>query len=287
MVEATQDTPRRISYFPGCSSHGTGVEYEISARKVCEALGIELREIEDWNCCGATSAHALDPELSLSLGARNLGLAEELGLDELVTPCAACFSRLRHAAKHIEEHGTPIGLPEVTGSAKVLHLLDVLATEERLEALGRKIFTELKGLRVVPYYGCLTVRPADVTGAVDPENPTSMDRLLERMGVEVRRWPYKTRCCGTSLAMTRTDVVETLVDGIVAMARRAEAEALVTACPLCFVNLDTRQSGGDEPMPVLYFTELMALYMDLDGCRKTLRRHAISPVRLLRSKGIV
>ncbi len=275
-----------VSYYPGCSGHGTGVEYDVSARKVCAALGIVLAEVEDWNCCGATSAHSLDDELALALGARNLALAEASGAAELVTPCAACYSRLRHAAVHVAEHGTPIGLAEVTGRTRVLHLLDLLATEPRIEALRAKGLTELRSLGAACYYGCLTVRPPGVTGHPDPENPTSMDRLLEAMGVDVVRWPYKTRCCGTSLAMTRTDVVETLCDDIAAMARRAGAEAIVTACPLCFVNLDTRQTGP-EPVPVLYFTELMALFMDLDGCRRTLRRHAVSPVKLLRSKGIV
>lgn len=282
------DTTREaaVSYYPGCSGHGTGVEYDVSARKVCAALGIELAEVEDWNCCGATSAHSLDDALALALGARNLALAEAQGAEELVTPCAACYSRLRYASAHVAEHGTPIGLPEVKGRARVLHLLDLLATEARVEALRAKAFTELKGLKAACYYGCLTVRPPDITGHPDPENPTTMDRLLEAMGVEVVRWPYKTRCCGTSLAMTRTDIVAALCDDIAAMARRAGAEAIVTACPLCFVNLDTRQTSA-EPVPVLYFTELMALFMDVDGCRRTLRRHAVSPVRLLKSKGIV
>ncbi len=115
-----------VSYYPGCSGHGTGVEYDISARSVCEVLGIDLQEINDWNCCGATSAHATDPNLAIALCARNLALAEEVGLDRLVTPCAACFSRLRHAAVHIGKHGTPMGMPEVKGRSEVVHLLDLL-----------------------------------------------------------------------------------------------------------------------------------------------------------------
>ncbi len=275
-----------ISYYPGCSSHGTGIEYDASTRKVCAALGLDLQDIEDWNCCGATSAHAMDEKLSLSLGARNLGIAEKMGAEVVVTPCAACFSRLKHAANHVAEHGTPIGLPEVTSTTRVMHILDLLATEDRLDQLEKKAFTELHRLKVVTYYGCLTVRPPDVTGHKNPENPRSMDRILERMGVEVRSWPYKTKCCGTSLAMTRADVVETLCDDISAMARRAEADAIVTACPLCFVNIDTRQTSEDQ-VPVLYFTEVMALFMDLDGCRRTLKRHQISPVKLLKERGVL
>jgi heterodisulfide reductase subunit B len=283
VAEAT--TVTSVSYYPGCSGHGTGVEYDASTKMVCKALGIELHEIEDWNCCGATSAHALDSDLSLALGARNLALAEASGLDQVMVPCAACFNRLRHAAVHVEEQGTPLGLPSVEGRTEVVHLLDVLATEDRLEALEARKFNELHALKVVPYYGCLITRPPEVTGAVDPENPTSMDRLLERMSVEVLRWPYKTRCCGTSLSMTRTDLVEKFSTEIVLMAQRAGAEAIVTACPLCFVNLDTRQHVP-EPLPIFYITEVMALYMDADGARSLLRRHQVSPTPLLRSKGM-
>lgn len=283
MAEATTHTT--VSYFPGCSGHGTGVEYDTTTRAVCKALGIELREIDDWNCCGATSAHALDNDLSMALGARNLALAEASGQEQLMVPCAACFNRLRHAAVHVEEQGTPLGLPSVQGSAEVVHLLDLFDREERIEALQARKFNDLGKLKVVPYYGCLITRPPEVTGAVDPENPTSMDRLLERMDVEVATWPYKTRCCGTSLSMTRSDLVEQLSSELVRMAQRAGAEAIVTACPLCFVNLDTRQQVA-KPLPVLYITEVMALYMDLDGTRSLLKRHQVTPIPLLRSKGM-
>ena len=123
--EQVEPRPLPVSYFPGCSGHGTGTEYDRSARQVCQALGLELLELEDWNCCGATSAHATDAQLAVALGARNLGLAEALEPDAVVTPCAACFSRLKHAQHHLLEHGTPLGLPEVKGRVQVLHLLDL------------------------------------------------------------------------------------------------------------------------------------------------------------------
>lgn len=275
-----------VSYFPGCSGHGTGAEYDRSARKVCNALGIDLVEIEDWNCCGATSAHALDDELAVALGARNLGLAEETGIDRFVTPCAACFSRLKHSQVHLEEHGTPLGLPEVEGRTDVLHLLELLAASDPLGRLEELRSTGLEKLELVTYYGCLITRPPEITGAKDPENPTTMDRILEQMGATVKPWPYKTRCCGTSLAMTRSDLVEELCTDLAQMASRAGAEAIVTACPLCFVNLDTRQQT-ERKIPIFYFTELMALFMDLEGAKKTLKMHQVSPVALLESKGVV
>ena len=284
-MTTAEATTLSLSYYPGCCKHGTGIEYDESTRSVCRALGIDLREVEDWNCCGATSAHALDPDLAVALGARNLALVERDGLGKVVVPCAACFSRLRHAAAHVADHGTPIGLPEVHGTAAILHLLDLLATPERLAEIASLVRTDLSALRAVPYYGCLIVRPPSVTGCSEPENPSSMDRLLAAAGVEVRSWPYKTRCCGTSLAMTRTEVVEALCTELAAMARRAGAEVLVVACPLCFVNLDSRQRS-EAQMPVLYFTELLALAMGLEGSRATLWRHGVSPKRLLAAKGI-
>lgn len=268
-----------LAYFPGCSGHGTGLEYDLSTRRVCEALGVRLEELEDWNCCGASSAHALDAELSAALGERNLTLAEATGASQLVVPCAACYSRLKHAAVELEAEGA------ATVGTEVVHLLELLSEESLLERLAAKKFNELHRLKVAPYYGCLITRPPEVTGAEDAEDPTSMDRILRTMEIEVVSWPYKTRCCGTSLAMTRSDIVERLTAAIVEMAARAGAEAIVTACPLCFVNLDTRQRGS-RPLPVFYFTELMALYLDVDGARAIPRRHQVSPVGLLRSKGV-
>jgi len=170
---------------------------------------------------------------------------------------------------------------------EVLHLLDVLATPETLDAL--EVWpgaASLGGLRAVCYYGCLTVRPPRLTGADSPENPTSMDRLLGAMGVDVCQWPSKTECCGSSLSLTRTELVVDATTEIADTAKRAGAEVMVTACPLCFVNLDMRQSAG-VPVPVMYFTELMALYMGLPGAHRTLRHHQVSPVGPLRARGVV
>jgi heterodisulfide reductase subunit B len=253
---------------------------------VCDALGIELREIDDWNCCGATSAHAIDEELAKALGVRNLIQAEKVGLSKIVVPCAACFNRLRHASVRLDAEGPPQGFDGFESSAEVIHLLELLSSEARLEQLEARRFNELHQLKVVCYYGCLIVRPPEVTGAKDPENPTSMDTIMARMGISVVSWPYKTRCCGSSMSMTRTETAERLCTELADMAVRAGADAIVTACPLCFVNLDTRQRRS-APLPIFYFTELMAIFMDLAGAKAMVRRHQVSPVPLLREKGIM
>ena len=275
-----------VSFFPGCSAHGTGVEYAASARSVCAALGIDLLEIPDWSCCGSTSAHALDHDLGLALAARNLAIAEKAGLEELVTPCPACFARLRGAAAQIASDGPPTSSPEVRGTVRVAHLLDLIAAPPRLAALETRVGVDLGSLRVVPYYGCLAVRPPALTGCSDPENPTTMDTILGRVGADVASWPWKTRCCGSSLALTRTEIVTELTTEIVAMARRAGADIIVTACPLCFVNLDTRQSAKPR-LPVMYFTELLAIAMGLEGSRRSMKRHLISPERVLADRGLL
>lgn len=289
-----------VSYYPGCSAQGTGIEYDRSARAVCKALGIDLHELEDWSCCGASSAHAVDDFLGLALPARNLAIAESAGLD-LVVPCAACFHRLRGAAHRIAESGgsVPAGVPAFEGRVSVRHLLDYLTSEPHMSTLMAAKKRSLGDLAVVPYYGCLTVRPAEVTGAADAEDPDSLDRLLRALGADVRRWPYKTRCCGAGLTLPHAAVVATLSGDILAMARRAGAEAIVVACSLCFMNLDRQRgarsrsglagraaSAASAKMPIFYFTELIGLALGLPGSRSWLRRHLVDPRAALAARGL-
>jgi heterodisulfide reductase subunit B len=278
----------QLSYFPGCSAEGTGVEFDLSARAVCAELGLELVDLPEWNCCGATSAHAVDDRLAVALAARNLALAEAAGRD-LVVSCAACFQRLRAAAHRLTGTGpaVPAGVPAFEGRIAVRHLLDVLAAEPQLSTLRARRPAAPGRLPVVPYYGCLVVRPPAVTGAPDAEDPTSMDLVLDALGADVRPWPYKTRCCGASLSFARPDVVAALCAELLAMARRAGAEAIVVSCPLCFMNLDRHpRATGEAPVPVLYFTELAGLALGLRGARRCLRRHLVDPRPVLAARGV-
>ncbi len=275
-----------LSYFPGCSLHSTASEYDDSTRAVCQQLGIELRELEDWNCCGSTSAHSVNAKLARLLPTRNLEIAAEAGLD-LMVPCAACYGRSK-AAEVAQKEGNG----SASGQIEINHILDVLVQEEVLGELGKKVSRPLAGLRAVCYYGCLTTRPPQVTGAVDYESPESMDRLLEMAGAEVRPWSFKTDCCGASLTLTRSDVVVRLVDRLLTMAAEAEAECIVVACSMCHANLDARQKeaaaqfGRSYEMPVFYISELLGLAMGLDTGRWW-KRHLIDPLELLNAKGLV
>jgi heterodisulfide reductase subunit B len=273
------------TYFPGCSAHGTGIEYDRSTRAVCKALGAELHELEGWTCCGASSAHAVDDFLGLALPARNLALAEAAGRD-VVVPCAACFHRLREAAHRIAETTAPIppDVPAFAGRVDVLHLLDFLARGPLRATLRERMVRPLAGLPVVPYYGCLAVRPPHVTRAPDAEFPRGLDDLLADVGADVREWPYRTRCCGAGMTLPRADVVATLCGDLLDMARRAGAEAIAVACPLCFMNLD-RQPRERGDLPVLYVTELLGVALGLPT-RRWLRRHLVDPRPVLTARGL-
>jgi len=280
----------RVSYYPGCSLEGTAREYGESTRAVCQALGIELDELEDWNCCGATSAHTTNEFLSLALPARDLSLADGKGLD-LVVPCAACYQRLKVAEKKLPENPLPDFPYE--GKFKVKHLTDFLSQEEVLQHIKEEVKKPLSGLRVACYYGCLVVRPPKVTDAIDCENPHNMDEIMNTVGAESVSWSYKTDCCGGSLVLTRPDVVRRLIGNLLDGALEAGADCLVTCCPMCQANLDggesglSKETGRDYRVPIFYFTELLGLALGLPETQGWLKRHLVSPIELLRAKSLL
>ena len=282
---------KEISYYPGCSLHGTAREYDDSIRGVSTLLDIQLHELEDWTCCGASSAHCTDEELAIDLAARNLAIAEKDNRDLLV-PCVACYSRFKWAEKESKEHSDKIHF-SYRGNVPIRYVLDYFCEAPILEEINKKVAKPLSGLKVVCYYGCLTVRPPKVTGIKEYENPQHMDRLMEALGAEPIPWSYKADCCGASLVMTRTDIVRRLSGKLLSMAKEAEADCLVTGCPMCHANLDTRQDelekevGENFNLPILYFTELMGLAFGHKDAKKWLGRHITDPVKVLSAKGLV
>ena len=282
----------KVSFFPGCSLEGTAREYGESIEAVCESLDVELQELSDWTCCGASSAHSTNEYLSIALPARNLFKAEEAGRD-LVTPCAACFSRLKTAEKALSgEPKVNVGI-NLKRETNIQHILEFFSREDFAERIEKQIKAPLKNLKAVSYYGCLLVRPPQVANAEHWEDPQRMDILISRLGGESVFWPYKTECCGGSLVLTRVDIIHRLNGRLLDMAREAEADCIVTACPLCQANLDTRQEeiaakrGVRYDIPVFYFTELMGLAFGNKGAGKWLSRHFVDPRPLLRSKELI
>lgn len=275
----------KVSYYPGCALHGTALEYDESTRAMSALLGVELGELPDWSCCGASSAHVTDDSLAHSLVARNLAIAEKEGRDLLV-PCAACYSRFKAGERELEAAGRKLHF-------RVLSLLEFLVEDGLMERIKGMIKRPLAGLKMVSYYGCLLVRPPKVTGAKKYENPEEMDRILSLLGAEMIPWSYKTDCCGGSLVLTRTDIVRRLTQKLYDRALEAGAEALAVACPLCQSNLDSRQeeisreAGKEYRLPILYITELIGLSLGHPDTGKWFRRHFVDPAKLLASKGLV
>ena len=278
------------SYYPGCSLHSTGLEYGLSTQAVFQHLGLRLVEVPEWNCCGASSAHALDRQLAAALPARNLAIAQSAGYD-LIAPCAACFNRIKGADYLMRTNPQAraeledlIGF-QFSGEIAVRPLLAVLREDYGTQRLADQVRKPLEGLKVVPYYGCLLVRPPHITQFDDPENPRVMGELLEAAGAQVLPWSYATECCGGSLSLSRSGLVKDLVGKLAWHAREAGAEAIVTACPLCQVNLEMRQAERDK-LPIFYFTELIGLALGIPEAAKWWKKHLIDPRPLLSSLGL-
>jgi heterodisulfide reductase subunit B len=301
----------QYAFYPGCTLHSTGVEFGASTDLVCHTLGLELLEIPDWNCCGASSAHSMDHTLFLALPARNLAQAQQVPPEDeaadlsLAIPCAACFSRTAAADLALRDDPAFRARMEsaldfqFSGRVRPRNLLDILANDFSQSQLTAHLAKPLRDLKVVSYYGCLLVRPPEYTARWDdPEHPQSMDYILQLMGAQPLPWSYGVDCCGGSLTLNRADVVVHLVDILARAAIEAGADALVTACPMCMANVDGRQKYRGElplprppkpdydPLPIFYFTELMALAYDLP-MHKVLTRHLVDPRPLLKRLEII
>ncbi len=282
----------KVSYYPGCSLHGTAKEYDQSVKTMSRALGIELKEIDDWSCCGATSGHATNFKLSVALPARNLMIAGKGELKEMMVPCAACFNRFKSAQHHLDhDQALKSEVEGIVGQKyapglNIKNPIDILYNDVGLDALAGKVVKKLTGLRPVSYYGCLLVRPPEVCDFENYENPYMLDEILAVLGADVKNWSYKTDCCGGSLTISRTDIVGKLVDKLMTMAREAGANCVVTACPVCMANLDARASENLR-LPVFYFTELVSLAMGLPGAATWFKLHNVDPVPLVSSLGLL
>jgi heterodisulfide reductase subunit B2 len=282
----------KIGYYPGCSLGGTAMEFDISTRKMCKLLGLDLQEIEDWNCCGASSAHATNHKLALLLPARNQVLADRQGFRYVLTPCASCLNRqiiARNALMESESLRAEIKSvmgAEPTFTADFINPMQLLLGLDP-ELLKGKVTRPLTGLKLACYYGCLLVRPGNVLGFDDPENPTKMDTIVQALGAETVDWAFKVECCGAGLTMAQPALIEELTHKIVRNAAGGGAQAFAVVCPLCHSNLDMRQAGmrkrfGDlSPMPVYYLSELVAIACGADPREVAVGKHFVPALELV------
>lgn len=262
-------------YYPGCSLEASAIEYDRSSRAFLTAMGAEITELADWNCCGASAAEAQSRLLALALPARNLAIAEKMGIArDLLVPCSACYLNLRKVTEKIQrepdllaELNTVLSADglHLSGGVRVRHLLDVVATDLGAQALGARVSRPLKGLTIAPYYGCQCLRPYKVFD--DPEAPQTMSPLIEAAGAAVHPWQMGARCCSASLMTAKPEVGIVLVADILTAARGADA--IATVCPMCQMNLEafqataSRFAGENLAISVLYLPQLLGLAMGL------------------------
>ena len=278
-----------LAFYPGCSLHAMAEEYRLSAEAVCEALTLPILEPEGWVCCGSSAAHRIDPEAALRLPLQNLATIERSGFKEVTMPCAACFSRHKTALHEIRQHADRRAAMNnaldyaYQDTVEVSTLIDALLAHVGVDAIADRVTRPLDGLRVVTYYGCLLTRPSEVTAAAHPENPVGLDQIMTALGAEVIDWSYKTVCCGAAHALTRPDIVVKLSGDLLKQARASGADLVVVACPLCHMNLDARQfqMALEDPIPVLYFTQAMAVAFDLPEKAAALHKNLVDPLPVL------
>ncbi len=288
----------KYSYFPGCSLKGTGRAYEESLLPVFRALDVELEELDDWNCCGATAYMAVDEVKACVMASRNLAIAEKAGHSGLLAPCSACYlvlNKTKHylkdspAVERVVQKALAVANLTYSGNVPVRHPLDVLVHTIGLAEIKKRVKRPLKGLKVAPYYGCQIVRPYSTFD--DQDNPTTMDKLLEALGATVVRFPLKTKCCGGSLTGTLPEAGLRLSYILLKEALKRGADVISTVCPLCQFNLDGYQDKIAEkwepsPIATVYFTQLMGLAFGIPERELGLHRGFV-PMKPLPDQAIV
>ncbi len=277
-----------VALYPGCSLESSSVQYRDSLLLAARCLGLSFEELDDWSCCGASSAHSLDPQLGVSLALRNLALAETQGYSELLAPCAACYHRLASANHQLspnaelrQRYNRRTGL-SYRGGVRVRNLLDLFRNVVGAEAIKARVRRPLSRLRVACYYGCLNTRLPGVEPYDDRECPQSMDHIVEALGATPVDWDSRTACCGGSLFVTAQELSARLVADVLQDAVRRGADCIAVACPMCQNNIDVRQPEYQaryaiaRPMPVLFVTQLMSLAFGETGRSAGLSHHVVS-----------
>jgi heterodisulfide reductase subunit B len=275
----------KTGIYPGCSLNGSARDYNESVFALAEAFGLNLEQVSDWNCCGATAAHNLNKDLSLALPARILSLAEQNRIDEIIVPCAACYNRLTVTQTELRKD------PELKNRIAGILEMDYKGTSSIInviEWIDKYITPNLEGRVVKPfahkvacYYGCLLVRPHKVLNYDRPEDPQSMDLVMSKIGAEPIYYPFKTECCGAGLSISQTDIVSKLSGKIIEDAESRGAEAIIVACPMCHSNLDMRRNDINKywkkefNIPVIFITQAIGLAIGLSAKKVGLKRHFV------------
>ena len=290
----------KLRYYPGCTLKTTAKNFELPALAAMKELGFELVELPRWNCCGTVHSLASDDLMHHLAPVRVLIRVRDTGAESVVTLCAMCYNTLKQANRVLldnpdkkERINNFLDTEEdYHGDATVLHLLEFLRDELGFDELKEKVTRPLEGLKLAPYYGCLLLRPEGI-GIDDPESPRVMEDLTRALGGEAVDSPYKIECCGSYHTVDDVAPVVERTRMIISASASRGADAMVVGCPLCFFNLDYRQKNVVEKyrefssMPVLYFTQLLALALEVDGDVYHFEDHYIDPRPLLQSKDLL
>ncbi len=268
---------KEYAYFPGCSLEKIGLSYHQSSIETTHKLGVELKELEDWNCCGATTYFHVDELLAYTLCARNIAMAEQLNLD-LVAPCSACYKNSYFTNKYLKEdpdladhinYALEADNLSFSGKSEIKHLIEVFVKDIGFEQIKDKVIQPLEGLKVAPYYGCQILRPRK--DHEDVEQADFFEDLLSAIGAEPVQYALKLKCCGGSLLISNREAALSMIRNLLKNAEESGADMIATACPMCQVNLECYQQqvnqeyGTRFSMPVVYFTQLMGLALGVPG----------------------
>jgi len=281
------DTKRKLAYFPGCSLSTSAKENNNSLIHFFKRVGISLIELEDWNCCGSSSAHSTNKNIAEQLPARNLSLVP--AGQSLMVACPSCYLRLKHCQLEIQKDSRLLQKykkqfgRDINPDLNILHFFEVI-DQLNLKENARFSISSLNGLRCAPYYGCMLARPPEMRH--EKNHYGIMEGILRNLGAEPVRWSYASRCCGTFLSVVRPDIATKLVNQIISNSILCKADCIVTACAMCHMNIEMR-CNLPRPIPVMHFSELLSLAIGEAPKNGWFDRHLIDPLPLLKRKNIL
>jgi heterodisulfide reductase subunit B2 len=304
------DKHKKVAYYPGCALEGTALAYDRSTRELGKALGLDLVDLKDWNCCGAMEVKNVDPKLQTYLSARNLDIADKMGFDTVMAPCNGCYHNLKKAEFDLAHDPASREVNErlsakaghgayEPGKVTTIHALDWIKEAIGEEELGKRVRNSLKGLKVACYYGCMYTRPRHIfpekdkgPGSESTSKPHFMDDLLQAAGAEIVEYPLKTACCGGAHTLSDSDTSTRLVLNLLTTAEACGADVIATECPTCHTGLEMHQMraakvfGKETSVKILYFTQLLGMALGLSQRKVGVHENLSESRQFLREKGL-
>lgn len=289
----------KLLYFPGCTLKTYASNLETSAIAVMKSLGYELKEMENWNCCGVVSSLSEDDLMRHIAPLRNLIHVENEGENKLITICDMCYNTIKQTALRMKERSEDLEAlnafmddeKDYRGTVRVYHLLEFLRDEIGFNNIKKKVKNPLNGIRIMPYYGCMLLRPREIA-IDDAEDPKILEDLISTLGGEVVDNPFKIECCGSYHTIENKEIISKRAYRITSYAIERGAEAIMLSCPLCMFNLDSRGKEAEKKfkeykqIPIYYYTQLIAVALGLDSAVCGFSKHKVDPTFLLKKKGV-